>query len=112
LPYKRKALFQLSSEEAHELSIEGTLEQLDVDALRGDDSIFELQRKYVDLYSTKKNPHPFGQLRSPIRGKKLGGKTMLNYYLLESNVVLVTKKERNCLPCCILFTIDMVFKYL
>jgi len=70
LPYKRKALFQLSSEEAHELSIEGTLEQLDVDVLRGDDSIFELQRKYVDVYSTKTNPHPFGQLRSPIPGKK------------------------------------------
>ena len=40
LPYKRKSLFQLSSEEAHDLSIEGTLEQLDVDVLRGDDSRF------------------------------------------------------------------------
>ena len=30
LPYKIKALFQFSSEEAHDLSIKGTLEQLDV----------------------------------------------------------------------------------
>ena len=70
LPYKRKAIFQLSSEEAHELSIEGNLEQLDIDSVRGDDSIFDLQRKFAHLYSTKKNPHPFGQLRSPIPGKK------------------------------------------
>ena len=70
LPYKRKAIFQLSSEEAYDLSVEGTLQQLDVDVLRGDESIFELQKKYVDLYSTRKNPQPFGQLRSPIRGKR------------------------------------------
>ena len=70
LPYKRKALFQFSFEEAHDLSIEVTLEQLDVDVLRGDDSRFELQRKYVDHYSTKKNAHPFGEVRSSIRGKK------------------------------------------
>ena len=70
LPYKRKAIFQLSSEEAYDLSVEGTLQQLDVDVLKGDESIFELQKKYVDLYSTRKNPQPFGQLRSPIRGKR------------------------------------------
>ena len=44
LPYKRKAIFQLSSEEAHELSLEGILDQLDIDAVKGDDSIFDLQR--------------------------------------------------------------------
>jgi hypothetical protein len=54
LPYKRKAIFQLSSEEAHELSIEGNLEQLDIDSVKGDDSIFDLQRKFAHLYSTKK----------------------------------------------------------
>ena len=70
LPYKRKAIFQLSSEEAHELSLEEILDQLDIDVVKGDDSIFELQRKFAYLYSTKKNPYPFGQLRSPIPGKK------------------------------------------
>ena len=55
LLYKRKALFQFSSEEAHDLYIEGTLEQLDIDVLRGDDSRFELQRKYVDHYSIRRS---------------------------------------------------------
>jgi hypothetical protein len=68
---KRKRLFEISAEEAEELSAENVLDCLIIDEIEYEDlTIFKEQQKYLDLYNPKSNKFPLGRLRSNVSGKK------------------------------------------